>query len=112
MLERERAVPGRQRLRHHVAAGEFAATAPPTRFYPYIAGSVQAAVFEGAEKHPDARFQTVEEFGFALERPIDVAFAAPSQKSYPSHSAPPPKPPAGVVSARRESSDFRSYSRI
>jgi len=46
-------------------------TAPPllTRFYPYVPAGVQNAVLKALEKNPDARFQTVEEFGAALEHP-------------------------------------------
>ena len=40
---------------------------PPSRFYPYIPAHVEAAVLKALEKSPDARFQTVEEFGAALE---------------------------------------------
>jgi serine/threonine-protein kinase len=49
-------------------------TAPPplpTRFYPYIPKGVENAVLRAMEKNPDARFQTVEEFGQALEHPED-----------------------------------------
>ncbi len=78
---------------------------PPTRFYPYIARSIEDAVLKALEKHPDARFQTVEEFGLALERPIDIAYAAPVQTPQPTRTmgsagpayqasqAPPPPPP-------------------
>jgi hypothetical protein len=41
----------------------------PTKFYPYIPQGLQNAVLRALEKHPDARFQTVEEFGAALEQP-------------------------------------------
>jgi predicted Ser/Thr protein kinase len=41
----------------------------PTKFYPYIPAGVQNAVLKALEKNPDARFQTVEEFGAALEHP-------------------------------------------
>ena len=56
----------------------------PTRFYPYIPKGVENAVLKAMEKNPDARFQTVEEFGAALEHPDDfvavpaVAVAAPA----------------------------------
>ncbi len=61
-------------------------TPPPllTKFYPYVPAGVQNAVLKAIEKSQDARFQTVEEFGAALERPNDfvaipgVAVAAPS----------------------------------
>jgi hypothetical protein len=41
----------------------------PTKFYPYIPQGLQNAVLKALEKNPDARFQTVEEFGAALEQP-------------------------------------------
>ncbi|HYL77933.1 MAG TPA: serine/threonine-protein kinase [Bryobacteraceae bacterium] len=47
----------------------------PTRFYPYIPQGVQNAVLKALEKNPDARFQTVEEFGAALEHPGTIAAA-------------------------------------
>ena len=43
----------------------------PTRFYPYIPKGVENAVLHAIAKSPDQRFQTVEEFGLALERPED-----------------------------------------
>ncbi len=43
----------------------------PTKFYPYIPKGVENAVLKALEKNPDDRFQTVEEFGQALERPDD-----------------------------------------
>jgi serine/threonine-protein kinase len=43
----------------------------PTRFYPYIPTGVENAVLKAIEKNPEARFQTVEEFGQALEHPED-----------------------------------------
>jgi serine/threonine-protein kinase len=56
-----------QTMAHHVS------TLPPlpTRFYPYIPKGVENAVLRAMEKNPDARFQTVEEFGQALEHPED-----------------------------------------
>ncbi|HEV3118176.1 MAG TPA: protein kinase [Gemmataceae bacterium] len=41
----------------------------PTKFYPYIPQGLQNAALKALEKNPDARFQTVEEFGTALEQP-------------------------------------------
>jgi len=41
----------------------------PTKFYPYIPQGLQNGVLKALEKNPDARFQTVEEFGAALEQP-------------------------------------------
>jgi eukaryotic-like serine/threonine-protein kinase len=43
----------------------------PTRFYPYIPKGLENAVLKAMEKSQDARFQTVEEFGAALEHPED-----------------------------------------
>jgi len=43
--------------------------APPpllTHFYPHVPKDVEAAVLKALEKNPDARFQSVEEFGAAL----------------------------------------------
>ncbi len=58
-------------------------TPPPmlTKFYPYVPAGVQNAVLKSIEKSQDARFQSVEEFGAALERPADfgaVPAAAPA----------------------------------
>src|SRR5262249_12178669 len=47
---------------------------PPTRFYPYIPKGVENAVLKALEKNPDSRFQTVEEFGVALEHPEDFGY--------------------------------------
>jgi serine/threonine protein kinase len=46
-------------------------TPPPllTKFYPYIPKGVENIVLKALEKHPDDRFQTVEEFGAALDHP-------------------------------------------
>jgi serine/threonine-protein kinase len=57
-----------QIMRDHVA------TPPPlpTRFYPYIPKGLENVVLRALEKDPDARFQTVEEFGAALEHPDSV----------------------------------------
>jgi tRNA A-37 threonylcarbamoyl transferase component Bud32 len=41
----------------------------PTRFYPYIDKGFENIVLKALEKHPDDRFQSVEEFGAALEHP-------------------------------------------
>ena len=42
---------------------------PPTQFYPYIPAGVVNAVLKALAKDPNARFQTTEEFGAALENP-------------------------------------------
>jgi serine/threonine-protein kinase len=54
----------------------------PTQFYPYIPGGVVNAVLKALEKDPNARFQTTEEFGAALENPgepgwVPAAVAVP-----------------------------------
>jgi predicted Ser/Thr protein kinase len=41
----------------------------PTHFYPYIPKGVEKIVLKALEKNPDDRFQSVEEFGAALEHP-------------------------------------------
>jgi serine/threonine protein kinase len=46
----------------------------PSRFYPYISKGVESVVLRSLEKNPDARFQTVEEFGAALEHPDSLAY--------------------------------------
>jgi serine/threonine-protein kinase len=48
----------------------------PTSFAPSIPKGVENAVLKALDKNPDARFQTVEEFGAALERPEDFGAAA------------------------------------
>src|ERR1700694_5422662 len=55
----------------------------PTKFYPYIPKGVENAVLKALEKDPDHRFQTVEEFGQALERPDD--YVAPVVVAAPVH---------------------------
>jgi hypothetical protein len=47
----------------------------PTRFSPYIPKGVENAILKALEKNPDARFQTVEEFGAALDHPEDFMLA-------------------------------------
>ena len=48
-------------------------TPPPllTKFYPYVPKGVENAVLKAISKRQDERFQTVEEFGSALEHPDD-----------------------------------------
>ncbi|MBV8902855.1 MAG: serine/threonine protein kinase, partial [Acidobacteriia bacterium] len=77
-------------------------TTPPTpsRHYPYVPRGVEQCVMKALEKDPDARFQTVEDFGAALEHPdgIEQWLAA-----HPQHAAPAPihtggtPPPASVA---------------
>jgi len=61
---------------------------PPTKFYPYIPKGVENAILKALAKNPDERFQTVEEFGAALEHPDDYGVSAASVVSVP-----PPLPP-------------------
>src|SRR5690349_9959497 len=49
----------------------------PTRFYPYIPKGVENAVLQSIAKRPEQRFQTVEDFGLALERMDDYVAPAP-----------------------------------
>lgn len=80
-------------------------TAPPllTRFYPYVPAGVQNAVLKALEKNPDARFQTVEEFGAALEHPDNfgvnpvVAAVVPAIAAAPAEA--PARPAVPVVAA-------------
>jgi hypothetical protein len=55
----------------------------PTRFYPYIPKGVENAVLKALEKNPDARFQTVEEFGAALENPENFGVGAAAAVAAP-----------------------------
>ncbi len=41
----------------------------PTKYFPYLSKGVEGVVLKSLEKNPDNRFQTVEEFGAALEHP-------------------------------------------
>jgi serine/threonine-protein kinase len=66
----------------------------PTKFYPYIPQGLQNAVLKALEKKPDARFQTVEEFGMALEQPETFNVT-------PAQTAPPPPAPAQATPAPR-----------
>ncbi|HTS51092.1 MAG TPA: protein kinase [Bryobacteraceae bacterium] len=80
-------------------------TPPPllTKFYPYVPVGVQNAVLKAIEKSQDARFQTVEEFGAALERPNDFA-AVPGMAPPPPSALPPqamPARPGATVVDRR-----------
>lgn len=40
---------------------------PPTKFYPYIPKKLEQMILKSVAKHPDARFQTVEEFSAGLD---------------------------------------------
>jgi len=69
---------------------------PPTRFYPYLSKGVEIAVLRSLEKNPDGRFQTVEEFGAALEHPD-------SYTNFPAVTTPPvmQTPPRGTIPESR-----------
>jgi serine/threonine-protein kinase len=45
----------------------------PSRFYPYLAKSIENAILKAMAKNPDERFQTVEEFGAGLDRGESVS---------------------------------------
>jgi serine/threonine protein kinase len=47
---------------------------PPSQYYPYINKGVEKVILKSIEKNPDARFQTVEQFGAALEHPDSLAY--------------------------------------
>jgi len=80
----------------------------PTLHYPYIPPGIEQAVLKALEKDPNARFQTVEEFGAALEHPeggvvqapqqamATAAGAAPAVVDTRPHLATPPPTPAPV----------------
>ena len=88
---------------------------PPSKYYPYINKGVEKVILKSIEKNSDARFQTVEQFGAALEHPDSLAYTpsvapadAPtmsigggSTRSHPhlSVSAVPPLAPPAVTPA-------------
>ena len=47
---------------------------PPSKYYPYINKGVENVILKSIEKNSDARFQTVEQFGSALEHPDALAY--------------------------------------
>jgi len=64
---------------------------PPTKFYPYIPKGIENAILRALAKNPDERFQTVEEFGAALEHPEDYGVIVASAAGVV--AVPPPLPP-------------------
>jgi serine/threonine-protein kinase len=67
---------------------------PPTQFYPYIPQGVVNAVLTALAKDPNARFQTTEQFGAALEDPegyvwTPAAVAIPGVAALGAVSVPP-----------------------
>ena len=51
---------------------------PMTRYFPYAPQELEGVVERALAKNPDERFQTVEEFGAALEHPANFAAAPPA----------------------------------
>jgi serine/threonine-protein kinase len=47
---------------------------PPSKYYPYINKGIENVILKSIEKNSDARFQTVEQFGAALEHPDSLAY--------------------------------------
>src|SRR5215472_261595 len=47
---------------------------PPSKYYPYINKGVENVILKSIEKNSDARFQTVEQFGAALEHPESLSY--------------------------------------
>ncbi|MGA8144509.1 MAG: protein kinase [Candidatus Acidiferrales bacterium] len=47
---------------------------PPSKYYPYINKGIENVILKSIEKNSDARFQTVEQFGAALEHPDQLAY--------------------------------------
>jgi hypothetical protein len=47
---------------------------PPSKYYPYINKGVENVILKSIEKNSDARFQTVEQFGAALEHPESLVY--------------------------------------
>jgi hypothetical protein len=78
-------------------------TPPPllTSIFPYVPKGVEHAVLKALEKNPDARCQSAEEFGAALENPQGVAAAAAAvtEAVLPAAAAPLAAASAGVVAA-------------
>jgi len=71
----------------------------PTRHYPYIPRGIENAVMKSMMKDPAARFQTVEEFGAALEHPDDygVTWGVSTPGLVPPGPPPPPPPPSTPI---------------
>jgi serine/threonine-protein kinase len=49
---------------------------PPTRLHPQIPGGIEHAVLKALAKNPEQRYQSVEQFSAALERPEEFYLAA------------------------------------
>jgi len=98
----------------------YKAPPPPSSYYPYLGQGIEQVILKSIAKNSDARYQTVEQFGAALEHPDlmeptpavspgDEATASmsviqqhqlrtpPAMPTPPSASAPPPTPPSASV---------------
>src|ERR1700690_804597 len=82
----------------------YKAPPPPCNYYPYIGKGIEQVVLKSIEKNSDARYQTVEQFGAALEHPdlmepmpavspADEATASMSVLQQPQLRTPPAMPP-------------------
>ena len=52
----------------------YTAPPPPSKYYPYINKGIENVILKSIEKNSDARFQTVEQFGAALEHPDSLSY--------------------------------------
>jgi serine/threonine protein kinase len=92
----------------------YTAPPPPSKYYPYINKGIEKVILKSLEKNSDLRFQTVEQFGAALEHPDSLVFTpsvsasdavTASGTGTPSHphlsvsAVPPPKSPTGSAAA-------------
>ena len=59
----------------------------PSRHYPYIPPGIEQAVLKALAKDPNDRFQSVEEFGAALEHPEGMKTPLAATVAYPSAAA-------------------------
>lgn len=83
----------------------------PTKFYPYIPKGIENIVLKALEKSPDDRFQTVEEFGDALDQAeawesslnraqrTPIVLCAPTQPQTSGVIVPVGAPPAAAATA-------------
>ncbi|MGA2213686.1 MAG: serine/threonine-protein kinase [Bryobacteraceae bacterium] len=64
-------------------------TPPPplTSIFPYVPKGVESAVLKALEKNPEARYQSVEEFGAALDGALGLAVPAPAASARPAAAA-------------------------
>lgn len=75
---------------------------PPSKYYPYINKGVENVILKSIEKNSDARFQTVEQFGAALEHPEALSYTpsvAPADAPTASIGGTSPQHPHLTVSA-------------